>query len=243
MIVTIQSLVDQALAERDKDHVSSHKWNPSKFGYCYRNQFYKRKGTPESNPSTARSKRVFGAGQLFHDFVQSLICNKETCQKEVLIECEDVKGYADIVRENEVVDIKSVHSKSFWWLAKKNCDIKKEKYGNWLQVGYYARELHKSFCRLVLISKDDLCVNEYVQPLDEYWELCISDELSTLRMLWSQEILPAAAPRCIPNKDGTCWQCNPLYCNWSSLCRQTEKEAGREHPSAPFKESKDDSNV
>lgn len=215
---TIQELIDEKLKLKDKDHISSHKWKPSKFGYCFRNQYWSRKNEPMSNPSDARSKRVMFAGQLFHNFVQGLLGDVET---EVKVECEDVKGFADIARENEVVDIKSQHSKSFWWMAKKNCDIKKEKYGNWLQVMYYARELKKDFGRLVFVSKDDLCIQEYVLPLDDYWLGELENELVALRYLWKKQELPPAKPRCIPNKEGKYWHCT--FCSWKDKCNLLEK--------------------
>jgi len=163
--------------------------------------------------------RVFKAGQLFHDFVQGLLPDVEQIEAE--IESEDVKGFADIVRSNEVVDIKSQHSKSFWWMNKKACDIRQEKYSNWLQVLYYTRELGKEFGRLVFVSKDDLCIKEYVQPLDDYWSGELNNELTALRYLWDKQELPPALPRCEPNKAGEYWQCN--YCNWKDKCTLLEK--------------------
>ena len=143
-------------------------------------------------------------------------------QTEVKVESDDVLGFADMAGENEIIDIKSQHSKSFWWMAKKDCDIKKEKYSNWLQVLYYARELKKDFGRLVFISKDDLCIQEYVQPLDSYWLDEIGDEILILRSYWRSKILPPAAPRCEPNKKGEDWHCN--YCAYKDLCKKTEEE-------------------
>lgn len=142
-------------------------------------------------------------------------------ETQVLCESEDVKGYADFVSENEVTDIKSQHSKSFWYMAKfKNNDIKQEKHSNWLQVGYYARELKKQFMRLVFVSKDDLCIQEYVQPLDEYWQTEIATELINLRGIWATGELPPALPRCKPNKKGEYWECE--YCSWQKLCNCIE---------------------
>lgn len=223
-IEPIQNLIDQAIALEDKDHIKSGKFSPSLFGRCYRLQYWNRKGEIQSNPADARTKRVFKCGDLFHDFVQELLCKKYGViyyQREVLVECNDVKGYADLVRDNEVVDIKSQHSKAFWYMSKfKGDDIKKEKYPNWLQVGYYARELKKPFMRLVFISKDDLCVNEYVQPLDDYWLKEIQEELNFLRTLWKHEQLPPALPRCYRKKDGTFGEC--AYCNFLGTCNKLE---------------------
>lgn len=215
---SIQDLIDEALVP--KPRVRSGKWSPSSFGYCFRAQFWNRKDEPKSNPPDARSLRVFKAGQLFHDFVQGILSDVE--QIEVEIESEDVKGFADVARSNEVVDIKSQHSKSFWWMNKKDCDIKKEKYNNWLQVLYYARELKKDFGRLVFVSKDDLCIKEYVQPLDEYWLENIEEELFCLRAHWDRQILPAAEPRCKPNKKDEYWHCT--YCSWKDKCFAMEKK-------------------
>ncbi len=216
MTDTIQQLIDKAISLEDAGHIKSHKFKPSLFGRCYRLQYWARKGEKESNPVDSRQKRVFKAGKLFHDFVQGLLGG----EIEVLVENNDVKGYADLVRENEVVDIKSQHSRAFWWMSKKNMDIRKEKYPNWLQVGYYARELKKPFMRLVFVSKDDLCINEYVQPLDDYWLEAIEDELHCLRYHWDKQGLPAADPRCFINKDGKSKECG--YCSWLKLCNKIE---------------------
>lgn len=225
----IQELIDATLIRPER--VRSGKWSPSSFGNCFRAQFWNRKDVKKSNPPDERSLRVFAAGQLFHDFVQGIMQadSNGDCQIEVIIDTDpDVLGYCDLVRANEVVDIKSQHSKMFWWMNKKGADVKKEKYGNWLQVMYYAIALEKEFARLVFISKDDLCIQEYVQPVDDYWTAEVLKELCALRMTWEQNVLPAAQPRCERKKDGTYWHCN--YCGWKDLCIKTEHEAERKHP-------------
>jgi len=211
---SVQQLIDEAIIRPDRKR--SGKWNPSSFGMCFRQQFWNRKNETPSNPSDARQLRVLAAGQLFHNFVQELICPTHNDGREILVESDDVKGFADIVMENEVIDIKSQHSKSFWYMSKKSVDIKKEKYANWLQVLYYARELRKSFGRLVFISKDDLCIREYVQPLDNYWLRQIDTELTALRCLWKRDELPPAVPRCEPNTKNEYWQCK--CCKFKDKC-------------------------
>ncbi len=174
---TIQQLIDESLVRGKR--VRSGKYSPSSFGRCFRQQFWNRKDEPQTNPPDERALRIFQAGSLFHDFVQQLLMKDNSYEIEVWIESNDVKGCADMVSDNEVVDIKSQHSKAFWWMTKSK-DIKKDKYTNWLQVMYYTRELHKEFGRLVFISKDDLCIQEYVQPLDHYWLSEIKEELTGL---------------------------------------------------------------
>ena len=57
-------------------------------------------------------------------------------------------------------------------------------------------------------------------------------EVTTLREIWTADVLPAALPRCEPKTakktgDVTYWQCS--YCAYLSLCQKTEAEAVREH--------------
>ena len=216
---TIESLIDAAIAP--KPRVRSGKFNPSSFGYCYRAQWWNRKDEPMSNPPDNRDIRVMYCGKLFHNFVQEL--GFKDYKNEVPVECEDVMGFADLVGENEVVDLKSQHSKSFHYMDKfKGDDIKAEKYGNWLQVLYYARELGKRYGRLTFISKDDLCIRDYIQPLDAYWLNELDIELNMLRLLWKNNVLPAADPRCKPNKAGEFWQCN--YCKFKDKCFNLESK-------------------
>lgn len=227
---TVQQLIDEALVR--KLHQKSGKFSPSLFGRCYRLQYWNRKAEPQSNPPDKRTLRVFKAGNLFEQFVKGLIIletittgekdgtNWIDCGKDP-IECDDVKGFADLKCDNEVADVKSQHSKSFWWMTKSK-DIKKDKFTNWLQVMYYTRELGKKFGRLIYISKDDLCIQEYVQPLDDYWLKQLNVELCALRYLWKKQELPPAVPRTFIQKDGSSKGCE--YCQFQDKCKLLEKE-------------------
>lgn len=215
----IQDLIDQALIRPDR--VGSGKWKPSSFGYCYRRQYWERKGEKVTNPPDKRTLRVFKAGSLFHDFVEGLLKEKHAdIQTEVLIETDDTKGYADIVNGDEVTDVKSIHSQGFTYLDKTS-DIKKEKYNNWLQLATYAVLLNKPRMRLVFVSKDDLRIQEYSLPVDEYWKCAVDTELLTLNKYWNFKELPPAQPRCFKQKDGTFKECEK-YCPFYDKCVQTE---------------------
>jgi hypothetical protein len=190
---------------------------------------------PPTEPIDKRTLRVFKAGNLFEQFVKELIIKDGggwiDCGREP-IECEDVKGFADLLCENEVADVKSQHSRSFWWMVK-SADIKKDKYCNWLQVMYYTRELKKDFGRLVFVSKDDLCIQEYVQQLDAYWLGELSDELQRLRYYWNKQELPPAEPRAFGGKENTVKtpkkspfygypkECS--YCAYFTKCKKVEE--------------------
>lgn len=245
--MNIQSLIDSKLREKNdarKDRVSSGKWKPSLFGACYRRQWWSKHSEPETDPTDERGLRVFAAGQLFHDFVQEFFTNSE---KEVLIETEEVKGYADLVTADEVIDLKSVHSDSFWYMLKcvlvtievkgvrkevrveegnidgdkvrygngtyqiiekKTISILDEKINNWLQVGWYAVQLGKEKCRLVFISKDDLCIKEYVICANLLKPI-VEAELKALNEL---KECPEGSPRLYGGKE-----CE--YCNWKTKCK------------------------
>ena len=60
---------------------------------------------------------------------------------------------------------------------------------------YYVREKGKQFGRLIYISKDDACIDEFVQVLDAYWLGELDSELHYLRLCWERDELPPAEAR------------------------------------------------
>lgn len=210
--------------EKRKDRVRSGKWSPSQFGGCFRKQYWNRKNEPKTNPPDERALRVFKAGHFFHDFVQGLITKGDNnAEIEVLIEDENVCGYADIVLSNEVVEVKSQHSRAFWWMNKSNKSIIEEKINNVLQNTYYAVRLGKEFIRLVYVSKDDLCINEYKLRVTDQLKEMLRDELDVLNGWWKANRLPSANPRLYIGKDGKSKECNN-YCDWKDKCKEVERE-------------------
>lgn len=221
---SIQELIDQALEPKEKRQRSG-KFSPSSLGKCYRAQYWNRKDIAPSNPVDTRTLRVFKAGNLFHDFVQNLIiANNPEVKKEVLVENEDFKGYADLVINGEVIDIKSQHSKAFWYRSKLEWkELEPKLLPNILQVVFYAVELGKERARLVMVSKDDLCIDEYPLLVSNY-TLKLGEEIATLRDIWHYDALPKAEPRAYPDKDGKPAEC--AYCQFRDLCIKTEAEKG-----------------
>jgi len=219
----IQELIDEVLEDRG-DHISSGKWKPSGLGQCFRRQYWTRKQEEPSNPIDKRTLRVFKAGNLFHDFVQTnLLTRYPNWQKEVKIEVEDVLGYADLVSEDEVVDIKSQHSRKFWHNTQEvnnGADIKDMFFNNWLQVAWYAWSLGKEKMRLVFVSKDDLSIQEYVLPLDGYWKGLLDEEFTKLNYYWKDNQTPAAQPRLYGGEE-TKKECE--YCQFKDKCFAMEK--------------------
>ena len=222
MDISIQELIDKAL-ERKGDRIRSGKYSPSSLGKCFRNQYWNRKNEPQSNPPEDRVQRVFKAGNLFHEFVQDVIlANNPDAQKEVLIETEDFKGFADLVLEDKVIDLKSQHSKAFWYRKGMTWnELEPKLLCNILQVVFYALNLGKARARLVFISKDDLCIQEYSFEVAKYQE-ALQQEITNLMDFWRRQVLPPAIPRAYPDKDGKPAECK--YCNWKDTCEKLEKK-------------------
>ena len=208
-IISIQKLIDDNLAiENSEPRVSSGKFNPSYLGQCHRKHFWKRKGNIPSQPADKLSLRRFKCGNLFEWFAVNLILS---AQKQVKIETEDFLGFADVVTDTEVMDIKSVNSKSFWYMDKPTYNVNEEKRHNILQTIFYAKELGKEKSRLVFISKDDLSIREYGFAVTS-WEVALEEEISKLRKYWEDDVLPDARPQMK-------WECG--YCQFAEHCKKT----------------------
>jgi CRISPR/Cas system-associated exonuclease Cas4 (RecB family) len=212
----IQQLINEALLKEQedrKDRVGSGKISPSALGTCLRRQIYKLKGFKETDPPDVRGLRVFKAGKLFHDFVQGYIPKDSV---EILVETDDIKGYADIVGKDTVYDVKSQHSRGFWYMNKEGYDVKKEKWNNWLQLACYGKLLNKEKLCLVVVSKDDLCINEYVEFTKD-WIQELDTELELIKRFKASDELPPKEPRLYKGKE-----CD--FCNWRSLCKNGKQE-------------------
>lgn len=217
----IQTLIDEALKiEQGVPRKRSGKFSPSSFGKCYRAQVWNRADEPKTDEPEERVLRIFKAGKLFHDFVQGVIIKENPDIKtEVIVSEDDVVGFADIVNENTVIDLKTVHSGAFHWMTKEG-DISESKKPNILQVMYYARMLGKKQATLCFISKDDLCLQEYTFILNDRWKGELDTELSMLRQAWDDYqggVLPKDEPRAYKNKKtGKFSECQ--YCSWKTKC-------------------------
>jgi hypothetical protein len=198
-------------------------YSPSSFGRCFRAQFWNRKNELKTNPPDERSLRIFAVGNLFHDFVQQFYPD---AQKEVEVKTDDCMGYADIVNGDCVYDIKSQHSRAFWYMQKSGYDVNKEKLPNIMQVCFYGKILGKSKGVLVFISKDDLVIQEYAFEVDKFWNV-IREEIDTLVGYWSRDLLPPASPRVYgTDKDGSSRECMK-YCSYRDKCFKLQ---GKELP-------------
>jgi len=208
-MIKLQEIIDKALLDEQNSRTPrtrSGKISPSSLGRCFKYQYWNRKNEPPSNPLEARTLRIFAAGKLFHNYVEALLPN---LQKEVLVETDDIKGYADIVTEDSVVDIKSHNFGDQRRMWGKTYDIYKEKLNYWLQVALYAKLLDKPKCGLFFVSKDNLVVDQFESPTSRFKNM-LEVELETLRTHWRGG-LPKGEPRAYGGRE-----CQ--YCNFCDKC-------------------------
>jgi len=223
--LSLQKVInDELLSEQEsrKGRKRSGKWSPSSLGGCYRKQYWNRLDEPKTNLPDARTLRVFKVGNFFHEFIQDLIVKQFPEAKiEQKVESDDVLGFADIVLENEVIDVKSMHSYGFKYLDENGYDIEKEKSDHVFQVMTYALLLNKEFVRMVYVSKDDLRIAEFPLVLNDWWKMKIDNEFKVLSGFWESKELPKAEPRLYFNKTKQKhMECN--YCNFRDKCNETE---------------------
>lgn len=213
----ISEMLDKWLVEKrveDKKERKSGVISPSSLGQCYRRQYWTRKGEQESNPIDAQTLRVFEAGKKVHDVIQAMF-PAECCEVEVKIG-DDVYGHADIVLEDEVLDIKSVGVFQFKKFAKMTKEqFEEEKVDYALQVCTYAYGLGKTKGRMVLVCKDTWEILESFEFDLKYWEDRVKKELDVLRGYWEIEELPEAKPRLYNGKE-----CE--YCSFHNKCKDVE---------------------
>jgi CRISPR/Cas system-associated exonuclease Cas4 (RecB family) len=216
----LQKLIDDELLKKQKEYDTrqkSGKFKPSALGRCYRYQILLQRNEPLSNPPDARLLRIFKVGNIFHDFVQGLL---PPSSNEVKVESEDLFGYADVVTEDTVYDIKSQHSGAFWHLEKSNKKIEEERFANILQLSAYAWLLKKPKMCLVLISRNDLCIAEYFFKYED-WKDKLQHELDMLRMYQEEGKLPPAEPRAFKDKSGKSTECK--RCWYRDLCKSLRR--------------------
>jgi len=209
--MSFQKLIDQQLlAEQEARKTREHsgQWIPSRFGRCYRFQFWARKNEPETNFPDLKMLRRWKVGSLYHKYAQSFF-PKEVCEIKVTQD-PDILGFADVVLGDKVIDIKSVSDWEFGYLIKPKYDIEKEKVTNCMQVCTYAWILKKPKASLVFIDTKSAAALEFDIRLEHFIPK-IEEELKILREHWSGDKLPEPLPRAYGGKEGK-------YCGYCDKC-------------------------
>ena len=221
----VAQAVSNYLMARDAVHEERERsgcFNPSSFGRCLRLQTFNRRNEPKTEEREWSSLLNMEAGSQMHSLLQVMIKQEHP---EAVIEAPvntqpDVLGYADVVDEESVIDLKTISQYEMKMIDNSSTDIANKKKTNWLQVMFYAIELGKPKARLAFYDKNRK-IAEWELPVDDYWKTEVANELKTLREYWEKGELPPAGPRAFLDKDGNSNDCK--YCSWKAKCDEMEK--------------------
>ena len=212
----IAKLIELELLKQQEDgkkRERSGKFSPSQLGKCLRAQIWSRMNEPVTNEPDLDALKRFAVGNVIHTYVQNLF--PVECV-EVRIETEDIKGYIDIEKADEVVDIKSVSDWAFKYIKTKDFDVNKEKPDNCMQISLYAKIKDKPKASLFFINTKSLASVQCEVDLEK-WTPLVEAELATLRGYWESKKLPPAIPRIYNGSE-----CK--YCNFQIRCQREENE-------------------
>ena len=216
--MVIQDIIDSAVIKEDRKVTS---WQASKIGGCLSGVYLERLGVPRLEQIDARLRRVFQCGNLFEEYVVTQIEKANIAKVETQLRVEDavldVTGYADIKLEYldgsiEIAEVKSQNSRAFWYMIgdpKKGRAPQGAYEHHKMQVLIYMHILGIERGRLVYVSKDDLCIQEYeVTIQDEVLQKALAN-IATLNNAWKTGVMPA------PAEPGTF---QAKYCGWHDYC-------------------------
>lgn len=195
--MNISELIAQSLLARQEQKSKEYtqtSWHASSLGSCQRGNYLKRLGLPPDEELDERTLRKFDVGNIMEDWLVDLIENnvdvKVERQKRVQSKKWDLSGKADAVltyssKGQEVLEIKSQHSRSFWWMIKNgNKPSRHHEYQLWV----YLKLMDIEIGRIVYLSKDDLAIQEYiVRRDDKNLEREVVAELVALNNAWKKK--------------------------------------------------------
>jgi len=211
--IPIQQYLNEAVREeREEKEITS--WHISRLGSCLRGLYLERIGEKPDTEFDDRTLRVFSVGKMFEDwFVSLLVAKPIKTETQVRIESRElgVSGYADFVAEykgeKKVYEIKTKHSKSFWYMEKEGKPMRQHQYQLWM----YLHLLDIDEGAILYISKDDLALAEYpVYKNDESIKQEVFNELDLLNKAWKDKN-PSILP--LPEEP---WK--GKYCRFHSKC-------------------------
>lgn len=212
----IQKHINDAVVkeqEERKGRKGSGCWKPSNLGRCYRLQYWARKGEEVTNPPEISAVKRMNLGTLIHDYIQEKYPKEMV---EIKVQSSDVLGYADLVDEDTVADIKSVTDWSYKFVKDKTIEqIREAKFTNWLQVATYGIILGKFYIKLFFVNTKDIHQTAEYEDTVSHWVPIVEKEFKVLRDFWAKDKLPPAEPRAFGGKD-----CQ--YCAYADKCKEVE---------------------
>jgi len=211
MEFSIQSIINNAVKQDDKER-EIKSWHASRLGNCLTATYLMRKGVAKQD-FDERVLRVFAAGKMFEDWLVGLLKKEnEKLETQVRVEWGGLSGYADLMINDLVYEIKTMNSRGFWHMEKTGA-----KEHHVMQLWAYLNGLKKKEGRLIYLEKDTLSIMEFPVYLnDEGREEAVKGELAILNEAWEKELPPE------PIRDSKDWRYR--YCNiHKEYCLKQEK--------------------
>lgn len=228
-MIPIIELVNTSIKEQNdkREKKNQISWHASSLGTCLRGTYLNRLGNKPDKGFDERTLRVFNMGNLIEDWLVDLLKLQELKFGDMVIETQvrgedkelNVSGYADVVveyqGEKEVIEIKSKHSRAFWWMNNKGEGAQRQhQYQLWLYL--WMLKIDKG--RITYVSKDDLSILEYpVLRSNETLKKEVFEQLELLNKAWQSKdptLLPLPINGIWGNKND--WQ--QKYCGWHKQC-------------------------
>jgi len=211
--VNIQKIIsDHIESEREEKDITN--WYASGLGSCLTGRYLERMGVEPDEDFDERTLRVFSVGRMFEDWLISKIGAGHKVETQVRVESKEhhISGKVDLILNDVVFEVKSKHSKAFWWMTKQGDAQIQHK----MQLWVYLWLLKKEKGRIVYISKDDLAIQEYwVMRDDKELEEMVMNELNILNEAWEQKLPPR------PVDDPKHW--HNKYCRFHKQCIAQEQ--------------------
>jgi len=215
---SIQELIDNELKEKNEARNKDYKqtsWHASSIGNCLRGQYIQRLGAVKEEPTDSRGLRVFSVGNQMEEWVCDLIKKQSGVSVETQVRVEDKKleisGYADAVLTNDtktVYELKTKHSRAFWYMAKEGKAMRQHEYQLWL----YLKILNIPEGIIAYISKDDLSIAEYIVELkDKVLEKEVLARIDLLNEAWKKKDI-----NLLPLEEDGSWQ--NKFCHYHKYC-------------------------
>jgi hypothetical protein len=196
--ILIQSFIDDTISkdnEKKRKDYKQSSFHASSLGNCLRGTYLQRLGIEPDEPLKVATLRKFKAGELFEEWLIDLLKRNKNIKKveqQIRVESKlyNLSGRLDALLtyqddSQEVMECKSQHSKSFWFnIHNGNKPARHQE----MQLWIYLKLLKIENGKLVLLSKDDLSVQEYPVKLEDK-ELAkeVIDIMNLLNTAWKEQ--------------------------------------------------------
>lgn len=228
---SVREIVEKSVIEsrkKDREEWEQRGWFSSGLGNCLSGRYYERlsDGKEEIDP---RKAMLFSVGDAFHEWVYRKVRDsgiRAVFEESLEDEALHMVGRLDMRLEREpriwtVYDIKTVHSKSFWWREKNGNSAQPQ---HILQLTAYLMMLKAKYPkltfegRLLYISKDDLVMQEVDVPYDGKNVAYITQTLTTLNDAWEKKVAPPHEPDVVSESGKWVVNWKSRYCLYHHLC-------------------------